>query len=331
MIYFRIGKNDGKIIAENMRLFLRVDEFENRKNFSEVKNGKGLRGAFEIKGDVGVWVVVENESDLLKSSKLFKKTFDIYRSIAANIWENQQRQVKAYMHILSTIQGQMRQKIEVFASDQLFYGEKYADSVDNISNIVEGNKESAADLICYMHQRVADMRAHLLGAEVIHVGEEYQVKQARVSLKRAILNQSTPFLKDLEKMGIRIRFYFGEENEVEVDKNMFSLVMYNFFSNAVKYAKRDSEIRLHYSETQESLDVSMISLKMERGEIASLFNETARGIHATSIPGSGIGLFVLQKALGLMGKEPMFIDPDYTVNILEGGMVYNENHFKFLL
>lgn len=331
MIYYRILTPNGQAIASNINEFPRRVEFENNKTFDLHSKGKGIKGIYIENETFLIWFVVEDEDDLLKSSKLFKKALNLYQQIAKDVLEHQRAKFTAHGHTLVTIQGQIRQRLEGFADDSVFYGEKYENSVSNIEALVKSNPRSAADLICYTHKRIADMRAHLLGVEVIHMGEQFEVNLKNVSLRRGILNQCTPFLEELEQSGIKLRFFFGDECQVDVDKNMFSLVMYNFFSNAVKYAKPDSEIRLNYSSEDKSLDISMISLKMERDEIANLSKESVRGCHASEIPGNGIGLFALQEALKLMGKEKMYTTPDYLKVYPQDGRVYVENHFRFSL
>ncbi len=337
MIFFEIKNTTGKIIAGNMQEFSRRAEFENNRTFIEYlskdkkKTVRGVRGGEDMADGINVWLVVEDEKDLLLSSGLFKKTLDIYKKAASDIWKYQKTQFEAHAHTLETIQGQIRQQIEGFADDTQFYGDTYRASVESISNLVGNDIKSAADLICYVHQRVIEMRAHMLGVEVIHAGAQYEIKMVQVSLMRAIYSQCFPFLEALNKNEVVLKFHFSEDHKVEVDKNMFSLVMYNFFSNAVKYAKPNTEIHLTYSADTSTLDVGMTSLKIEKTEIKSISNETVRGRHAGDIPGKGIGLFVLQKALELMGKKGMYIIPNYENESFEGDRIYTENHFKFFL
>lgn len=331
MIYFEIKDHDGKLIAGNMQDFSRRKDFENKKIFLENKNGKGLRGVHEKIDDISLWFVVDDDHDFLKSAKLFKKTFELYKIIALDIYGQYKKEISAYAHILNTIQAQIRQQIDNFSDSSNFYGETYNDSVERIVDIIKRDEKSAANLICYIQKRTIDMRAHLLGAEVIHLGGQYEIKPVTVRLKRAILNQCTPFLEELEKNIVKIKFFFGDECEINVDKNMFSLIMYNFFSNAVKYAKPDSEIRFNYSNDQRSLDISMISLKMDKDELGSLSDDGVRGKHAKNMPGRGIGLFVIQRSLELMKKDRMYIVPNYEKYFQDGELVYTENHFKFVL
>ncbi|HFC11181.1 MAG TPA: HAMP domain-containing histidine kinase [Candidatus Kaiserbacteria bacterium] len=332
MIYFQIQDKNGQILAGNMQGFSRMEDLQNNKNFSKHnKKGVGIKSVYLEIENISIWIVVENERDMLNSSKIFKKTVNIYKTVALDVAKRHKEQISAHAHVLNTLQGQIRQKIQGFAEDSKFYGDSYSESMSKIVKIIEDNKENAADLICYIQKRVIDMRAHLLGTEVIYLGGQYEIKPVSVSLKRAILNQCTPFINELENNKVKIRFFFEDDCKVLIDKNMFSLIMYNFFSNAVKYTKSDSEIRLNYSSDAKSLDISMISLKMEKSEIVSLSNNGVRGIHAHNISGKGIGLFVIQQALKLMDKNPMYISPNHQNNYSENNCVYNENHFQFLL
>lgn len=332
MIYFQVQEiNSGKIIAGNMNDFSRKHEFDNKKNFSNVKNGVGIKSRIETLGTITVWVIIENNVDILKSSKLFKKTISLYKTIALSTYEEYKKKMQAYAHTLGTIQVQMSQEIDDFAVKDAFYGISYDETLKNISDIVSKDKESAADLICYFQKRVADFKAQLLGAEIIHNDKQYEVKIVEVRLKRAILHQLQPFLKEFDEKIVKIKFFFDDELRIHVDKNMFSLIMYNFFANALKYSRKNSEIKLNYFKANNKLDISMTSLKMEKNELAGLFNEGIRGKHAKNLPGKGIGLFVIKKALEIMNKNNMCISPNYEINSLVQGEPYVENHFEFAL
>ena len=70
---------------------------------------------------------------------------------------------------------------------------------------------------------------------------------------------------------------------------------------------------------------------MDKNELNDLRREGVRGKYARNIPGNGIGLFVISKALELMGKPPMYISPVYEKCTLYNGLNYVENHFKLEL
>lgn len=199
MVYFEVKDKNGKIIAGNMQEFSDRKLFEDNKSFSQNKNGKGLKGAYESIENINLWVVVKDEYNLLKSTKLFKKNLELYKTVAVDVYNQYKKDINAYAHILNTIQTQIRQKIDNFADNISFYGETYNNSKENISSIIEQDKESTADLICYVKKRIMDMQAHLLGVDIINSGELYEIKPVIVSLKKAILSQCTPFLEEFEK------------------------------------------------------------------------------------------------------------------------------------
>jgi len=75
----------------------------------------------------------------------------------------------------------------------------------------------------------------------------------------------------------------------------------------------------------------MVSIKMEQSEISRLFAEGERGEHAQDFPGKGIGLFVIQRALQLMNKQEMYIQPNFDRSEVYSGRTYVENHFHLYL
>lgn len=319
MIYFQVKlKDDEKIIVSNLK-----DshfEYENNKNFFDSKNK--IRGAEKVVKNLVIWIIVENEESLLKSNKLFKKTFEIYSSAFTSFWNYYSGKIVSQAHTLDKIRGKMEQKIEGFAEKEKFHGDSYHDILDNVSNLIKNDTDSASDLICFFQKRLLDMKSHMLGFQIIHSNIEYEVSLKNVNLKKAILNLYTPFANDLNENNVNLNIYF-DDDVVEVDRNLFSLVMYNIFDNAVKYTKPGSEIRINFESDHGNLDISMESLRIEREEINNLAMEGARGRHASTIAGNGVGLFVIKEALNLMDMS-MSINPNYE----KGDLEYTENHFK---
>lgn len=333
MIYFEITNDIGKIVAGNMHNFLLAKKYRGSKNFSEHKKDVGYKGASETTNDgIGVWVVAENEKDLLRSSKLFRQTFNLYKEVAFGICRAQKEQLLGTRHILPNIHTQMVQSFDLFARNDvgIFHGGTLNTLVERVSKQIQNNTADAAHLIIYLNKLVLDMGAHLRGIDVIHFGADYKPIMKDVRVRAAILHQYASFTKEFEEAFIQLRVNaIDDEAIVTVDKDMFSLIMYNMLSNAVKYCKPHSEVRFHFSDESKELDVSMISLRIEQDEIQNIFNEGIRGRHATKTPGSGIGLFVVKTALNKMGKQPLRINPNYQEATELNGEQYVENHFHF--
>lgn len=336
MIYFEIVNEVGRIVASNMNSFVLASKHRNQKNFFEHVKGVGCKGASEISSDgISIWVVVENEKSLLESAKLFRRTFDIYKEVAFGVCRAQKKQFSGTRHdILQNVHTQMVQALDLFTENDhsVFYGENLRCLVEKISKRIESESISAARLIVYLNKLILDLGAHLRGVDVIHFGADYKPTMKEVRVRGAILHQYASFTKEFEEAFIQLRVNaIDDDATVLVDKNMFSLVMYNMLSNAVKYCKPYSEVRFHFLNESKELDVSMISLRIEQSEIQTIFNEGVRGMHASKTPGSGIGLFVIKNALDKMRKQPLRIIPDYQKATELNGEQYVENHFIFNL
>jgi len=222
-----------------------------------------------------------------------------------------------------------------FLGDIKWHSSIYSEALENIENIYSQKKYETSRLIHYFNKMSIDLTSHIEGWDIIYIKDNYIPKYEIVSLKKAILNQYSSFAEDLNELNIQIRFsdYFYEEYTVCLDKKLFSLIMYNFFSNILKYSMPEETVRFNYSDELKSLDVSMYSTRIEKNEIPRIFNDGTRGVHANeaSSSGNGTGLYVIKKSLDLMCMPNMYIDPQYTKIRDFGDIQYFENHFKFEL
>lgn len=333
MIYFQVTNSVGREIASNIRSHPQASELlklsNSQRNFVNHLPIK-QRSAFETVGGTDIWVIAYGEEDLVNSTRVFKKTFEIYKNVADSFSNILRDELDNYTHTLKNVRAQMKQKMDgVFREDE-FIADSYGDLIFKVTETARNKPEIIADLVCYLQKRITDFGAHMTGVQVVN-SELIPEKFVEVSLKRAILNLYAPFEKSLTEIGVNLKINFDESVKIFVDKELFSLVMYNFFDNAVKYIKPGSDIRIIYSEESKNIDFSMSSLKMERDEIKELFKRGGRGRHAVGVvKGNGIGLYAIKKVLNSMGMD-IHIFPNYQNNQNFDGKEYIENHFKIQL
>jgi hypothetical protein len=98
-------------------------------------------------------------------------------------------------------------------------------------------------------------------------------------------------------------------------------------NNVAKYALYDSKVETYYESDTDgfSLTFDMLSCRIEKSEIRTIFDEGVSGVHATS-PGDGIGMYVIRKALSLNGMS-MDILPNYAESIQNVEGKYTRNKF----
>ena len=220
-----------------------------------------------------------------------------------------------------------------YFGDKKWYSNNYSESLDNIEKILLNNIDETKKLVHYFNKIALDLKSHIEGWEIIYIRDNYSPEFKEVSLKKAILNQLASFAEEFNELRIKIKFseHFSEESSVTLDKKLFCLVMYNFFSNVLKYSMPNEEIRFNYDEQTKNLDISMYSTKIEKEEMEQIFQDGVRGLNANNVSssGNGLGLFVIKRALELMGFKNMYISPQYAKTKLFDEVTFIENHFRF--
>lgn len=314
---YEVRKNDDEVLISSCQSDVRRDysysfEYEGIKYF--------------------IYLEVEN-IDERKSTSKRRTFFDILEKIAKSFIVGQQNKFNKYNHIIQTISTQISQKMDGYLGNEKWYSSDYSEALKNIENISSNKKNETNRLIHYFNKMSLDLKNHIEGWGIIYIKNNYIPNYDEVSLKKAILNQFSSFSEDFSDMGIKVSFsdYFLDDYTVFLDKKLFSLIMYNFFSNALKYSMPEGVIKFNYSNESKSLDISMYSVKIERSEISKIFDDGIRGLNANSVSssGNGSGLYVIKKSLELMDMPNMYINSQYTRDRFFGDVQYFENHFKF--
>lgn len=285
---------------------------------------------------VEYFIYLEVESvDEKRSTAVRKRFFDILENVSKNFIEEQRDRFNKYNHIIQTISAQISQKMDGYLGNEKWHSSDYSETLKKIGEISSSKKDQNNRLVHYFNKMSLDLKSHIEGWEIIYIKDDYTPKCIEVSLKKAILNQYSSFAEEFDEAGIQISFseYFSEDFTVFLDKKLFSLIMYNFFSNVLKYSMPEETVRFNYSDESKSLDISMYSIKIEQGEIEDLFKDAKRGLNANSVSsaGNGTGMYVIKKALSLMNFPNMYITTYNSKNRSFGGVMYYENHFRFIL
>ena len=275
-------------------------------------------------------IVIEGDKNLSKSSRLRKSLLPAMANILHHAAKSSVEHVNDYVHSVNTLHGKMKQKIEEYAGPEEFYGETYKDVHERIKSKIASDPDSASDVIIYLSKRVADMGAHLRGFEVVETQEAVNRGNLTPTRLRAALLSSFSTIQDemYENMWIKLKINIDPELRVNVDRELLNLVLYNIFDNTRKYILINSEIHANWNKEAEELIVSMTSLAVNPSECGKIFQKNYRGQRAKECveDGKGLGLFVVERAMELMGGSARFdhrVDKDQTYE----GNLYRENYF----
>ena len=170
MMYFEIRKKNGEIVASNISACPHLSLFQEDRNRSF--KHRMLRSGYREFELVSVWLIVEKEKDLIKSSKLFNKLLSSLANMSGILLDYYLSKIRIHSHTLRSIQGKMKQKIDGLATREDFQGKNYSESKGKIVKRISGNVEKAADTICQLNKRVAEIDAHIEGFDVLIYGKQ---------------------------------------------------------------------------------------------------------------------------------------------------------------
>lgn len=334
MTYFEVRNKNGEIIISNMQKCKYWESFGHDKNRSIKMDGKNIRSGQCDFDDGSVWLIEEDNKDLIKSTKLFKRTMRIYGEMAGSFLDYYLHKIRAHSHTLRSIQGKMKQKVDSLAKKEDFRGQNYLESKNKIAEKVRGDVDKSAEVLCYLNKRISEIDAHIEGFDVLYMGDEMDVKIELHDLKRTLQNIIAPFHEDLSTKGIQVNFHikdgYSKENKVGLDYKLMNLAFVNFFDNAIKYSKPNSDLDISFIKTGKGfvLDISMMSLRIEHDELERIFEEGYSGKYASEEAGDGIGMYVIRKSLGMMNTS-IRIEPDYGMSTIFNEKQYVKNKFIF--
>ncbi|MFY0684644.1 MAG: HAMP domain-containing histidine kinase [Balneola sp.] len=151
------------------------------------------------------------------------------------------------------------------------------------------------------------------------------------SIRDTVLSILQIFILDFEDKEIEVRLGSCEKR-LHFDFDTLSVSLYYLFDNAVKYCCPKSILNISFKEEADAftLNLDMLSLKIEDREVQSLFDKGYRSESAKMRykKGTGIGLFKLKKTLQL-NNAILEINPrSYHKTRQIGEFKFESNNFK---
>lgn len=318
MILFEKKNQKGEIVASN---FITSSVLYNLKTK-------------EFKTNSGILIISSDESDLVNSSRIFKKVGESLALGFDLLQKSFIEQIHAHSHTLKKIQGQLIQKVEgVVNNSEYSLAKSYGEQKSIVIEQVKNNPEIVADSLIYLQKRIFELGAHMASFEILHMGEHIDLDFKNHNLRRLLINILYAFEEHLDDSYIKPHFMFEDEmtenNKISADYKTLNSAFYNFFDNAIKYSKPSSEIRFYLHENNNSnfkLVITMKSLKIDQDELEKVFCFGYRSRNCNDSDGSGVGMYVVRKALYLNNLNIQII-PDYADMERFNGKQYILNKF----
>jgi len=346
VVYLELKDEKGNIVALYNQLNLLPEKFSISAN--ENFTHSGLRNIYRTKDEGSIHLIVNSESNFFKGSKSIERACIIYFSLIPKFKqiEASQRQsfdaiIRRFSHNLINFQKKFKDNFNRLISDKSV-ARPYAEFKDEVERRIKENTSNAAYDVCQMSHRAKDLDAQIETLRIISGFADNTGSFLPTNLKKALYRLTNPFIDDLKKRNIKININidndYAAKNKVKIVHSLFNASIWHIFDNANKYVLDNTtiEITADIESSPKKISIKMISVSIEDDEKDMIFLENRQGRnikkdHEKKIfdDGSGIGFFVVKKALSLMNAKIDIKLGEFVKE--ENGYPYSKNDFVIIL
>jgi signal transduction histidine kinase len=343
MIYFEYRRADGSIVTSTIKDCPQNSLFTGYEDqHTKIGNSRNL---FKRTDFGSVRLVIVDEKEYLASSKLAKKALEAYSDVYSSFNELElqskkefEKAVKLFAHNLIEVQAQLKDKVERIFTDHVRTTSNYKDQKALVKLKIQQNIDKAADDFCQIAKRLDDLEAQVESFRIISgIAKKTPPNTGRYNAKNVLLRNAQPFLSDLKDIEVKLIFFDSDNDyanrRVLIDPKMFGTALHHFFQNATKYVRPNSEITvklIDLSTKTIQLELNMMSIRIEKHELQSIFEQGVSGVNAGHLKGEGLGMYVMKTALEHFGGS-IKIEPDYSKSSDYNDKKYVLNSFRIIL
>lgn len=330
--FFQLWDATGRIVANYGEEHNLPVAFQLRpnENFREA----GLQNVYRKTDNGSVRLVIEEANPLFQGSAARARACAIYLSLIPKLHqvERSQRQhfdaiIKRFAHNLIKLQTRFKGNFSRLISDTA-RSRPFSEFQDEVKRRIESNTLMAAQDVCQMSHRAVDLDAQIETLRIISGFADSAAPSSpiRVNLQKTIHRLANPFINELRKKGVEIDVSIpsvvsGEEKVIVIPE-LFNAAIWQLLDNASKYVLRDTPINIsaNLDSRPQMLGIVMTSICIDEDELELVFLEGRKGRHSGNRAGSGIGMFIVKKALELMNAK---------ISVHNEGFESNHEGFKY--
>lgn len=334
MIYVKLTRLDGVVLADTF-----PDGFIFPKK-ADLSTDKHRYKRVSTETSV-LEVYVLGEKRIVRNRKAFKQFFTTLRLTL----ENSVRQFEEYnkesvrvqarkmtddhLHNLIKIHGNQTSIIErcISGAEGCI---KYEDFVRGVREGLLSRPDDFAEDVCSLFREVRLMEYHMSGYALLHGPSERVNITKNHSVQKILLGLAHLFFNSFKKNNVFLDLYgIDREFECSLEYETFNIAMHCFLENTAKYVKPYTKVELFSESENNSLVVSMVSIRIEKEELLTIRERGKYGAHVPEdLRGEGIGMFLVDQALKRSEIE-LTIKPDFSQQSELDGVPYTRNIFRF--
>ena len=260
------SENESRIVRQNFRLEQLAGELQNLNENLEKRIGERTRDLEDARNELAESLDKERELGELKSR---------FVSMASHEFRTPLSTIQSSAALINT----------------------YADR-DDIPKV----KKHALKIKTSVHN------LNTILSEFLSLGKLEDGKTEAIISKmniRECVEETEYELRGLFKPGQEFEYYHNGPEEIYLDSGLLKHTLFNLISNAVKYSPEDKPVRVETSVAHNEFTLCVIDrgIGIPEAEQKHLFSRFFRATNATNIQGTGLGLYIVNRYVELMGGE----------------------------
>ena len=305
-----------------------------QQRITENFKADGYRNIYKKIKSGSVRIIVKENNTFFQGTKMVTRNCAVYLSLIPKFKqvENSQRQhfdsiIKRFAHNLVKFQTRFKGNFGRLISDTA-RSRPFEELQEEVRRRIEANTSIAARDVCQMSHRAVDLDAQIETLRIIsgYADSSRPESKIKVDLQKTIFRLVNPFIEELGKRRIKLNLNLPSvasgADKVLIAPNLFNAAIWQLLDNASKYALEGNDINISavLEKGNQTLTFAMVSVCIDEDELEKVFYERYKGRHAKNKAVSGIGLYVVRKALSMMGGK---------ISVKNDGFVTEVNGFRY--
>lgn len=241
-------------------------------------------------GDLNVALISQTEGGAKQSNEITSLTENLERMrlSLSDLKERRTRFIMGISHDLRTPISVIKGYAEAITDGVVSTAEEVGNAAAIISGKAGQLDSMIEELISFVKLDSRDWRKSL---------ESVPLRQALEDFASEALSAGTVFFRNVK---IRIEV---PDVMVKMDRRMFTRMMENLFSNAIRYSRDGDDIQINAYKVADECRIEMCDtgIGIETDELERIFDMFQRGTHSRREDGMGIGLAVVKSVASAHG------------------------------
>jgi signal transduction histidine kinase len=129
--------------------------------------------------------------------------------------------------------------------------------------------------------------------------QKQSLKKEKICLNAVILDSISRYSNTIQAKNIQVTTVFKKDYYIETDIYLFSIVINNLVSNALKYSDKNAKLAITITEDNNTIECSIIDsgIGIASKDVGKVFNQFFRSnsTEHPEIKGTGLGLSIVKK------------------------------------